>query len=210
MQSQCQPIESSQFAVRQQLLLTKNTQISSGELEKSATKPVYFQANFAGYMDMHSDASKVADYLANHQDWFCSCATPMKTELLGNNAYILAIGRRGALGYQVETKIAIVLEPEINGRYLMQSIPVPDYNPSGYDVNYQGTMELVEVPAVGDEVKTKINWQMHLGVRVRFPQFVYKLPLSLIQTTGVLRRAQPLRGSPFRTNSAANFSSSNL
>lgn len=72
----------------------------------------------------------------------------------------------------------------------MPSIPVPDYNPPGYDVNYQGTMELVEVPAVGDEVKTKINWQMHLGVRVRFPQFVYKLPLSLIQTTGVLRRAQ--------------------
>jgi len=190
MQSQCQPIESSQFAVLQQLLLTKNTQISSGELEKSATKPVYFQANFADCMEMHSSAGKVADYLANHQDWFCSCATPMKTELLGNNAYILAIGRLGALGYQVETKIAIVLEPEINGRYLMQNIPVPNYNPGGYEVDYKAIMELVEIP--GNEVKTNINWQIHLGVRVKFPKFIDKLPLSLIQTTGVLRRA-PIR-----------------
>lgn len=160
--------------------------ISSGNCVEQA-KSVHFQTHFAGYMEMDSDAQTVAEYLNTHERWFCHCAQPMKVEPIGNNGYILVIGRFGSFGYEVEPKIAVVLHPRQNGVYWMQSIPVPNYHPPGYSVKYEASMELIEVPKPGFEnssVITQVKWQLNLEVAVQFPKFINKLPLSLIQSTG--------------------------
>ncbi len=174
-------------------------QIETGS--KTAQKPVYFQADFEGYMEMYSNPQTVAEYLNAHEGWFCRCAQPMQVEPLGDNGYILIIGRFGSFGYQVEPKIAVVLQPSKDGTYLMHTIPVPNYNSPGYEVDYQASMELLEIPAefaapgmaVAYQKKgqselptvvTRVRWQLQLEVAVEFPKFIHKLPLSLIQTTG--------------------------
>ena len=188
-----------------QLPSTKNlilTEIDTyaEELEKTEIKPLYFQADFEGLMEMYGDAATVVDYLEAHKDWFARCARPMQVQPLGENGYILSVGRFGSFGYEVEPKIAVTLKFSHNGIYQMESIPVPNYTPSGYEVDYRAEMELVEVPAFegasGIEVAfqkqkmplpsaiTKVNWQLHLTVKVRFPDFIYKLPLCAIQSTG--------------------------
>ena len=81
----------------------------------------------------------------------------------------------------------------------MQTIPIPDYEAPGYDVNYQASMELTQI-ATEDRVDSKeglfsrkqtipsqiteVNWTLDLSVGVEFPQFISKLSSSLIQATG--------------------------
>lgn len=171
---------------------------SSEQLEET---PVHFQTRFMGYMEMYSDASTVADYLNAHQGWFCRCAAPMKTQAIGNNGYILTVGRFGSFGYDVEPKMAVVLEPPENGLYLMHSIPIPDEPNLGYEVDYQASMIIREIPsdfrqfelekafkkhniAQLPEKITKVEWQLEMDVAVQFPKFIHKLPLSMIQKTG--------------------------
>ncbi|WP_107668444.1 DUF1997 domain-containing protein [Cyanothece sp. BG0011] len=163
--------------------------------------PVHFKTQFAGYMEMYSDADTVANYLNAHQGWFCRCAAPMKTEPIGNNGYILTVGRFGSFGYDVEPKLAVVLEPSINGIYNMHSIPIPDEPYLGYEVDYQASMTIKEVPShvasAGikkafkkqnntqlPEIITKVEWHLGMDVAVQFPKFIHKLPLSMIQKTG--------------------------
>ncbi len=163
------------------------------------TKPFLFEAYFAGCMDMYSDAHTVANYLDNHEDWFCRCAQPMKVEPLGDNGYSLAIGNFGSFGYEVEPKIGVVLNPPVDRVYTMHTIPLPNYESVGYEVNYQAVMELKEVspevvvgsssvsqPITGclPPTITQVTWQLDLAVKVFFPKFIYKLPSSLIQGTG--------------------------
>ncbi|MDJ0558930.1 MAG: DUF1997 domain-containing protein, partial [Microcystis sp. M53599_WE4] len=76
-----------------------------------------FQTHFAGAMDMYSNQDKVADYLGAHEGWFCRCAEPMKTLPFGENGYIITIGKYGAFGYELEPKIAVVLDLPVNGVY---------------------------------------------------------------------------------------------
>ena len=166
-------------------------------------KPFSFQVAYTGSMDMYSDADTVADYLNAHEGWFYRCAQPMKVEPLNDNGYVLTVGRFGSLGYEVEPKIAVVLNPTVNRVYTMETIPVPNYNPPGYEVNYQASMELQETigeylhkkaianhifkakPARTTTAKiTQINWTMNLAVTVLFPKFIYKLSPSFIQSTG--------------------------
>ena len=189
-------------------LTFENYQLSETETDSIAehlqiveTKPVHFQGYFEGYMEMYSNIQAVAEYLNAHQGWFCRCAQPMKVEPLGNNGYTLSLGRFGSFGYELEPKIGVVLQPPEKGIYLMNTIPVPGYNPSGYDVDYKASMELLEIPVEDTAsgmanvykkhkkselptVITKVKWKLHLGVTVQFPKFIYKLPLSLIQSTG--------------------------
>ena len=174
---------------------------SQTKLEITQVKPVRFQADFSGCMEMYSDAATVAEYLNAHEGWFCRCAKPMKAEPLDDNGYILVVGRFASFGYEVEPKFAVLLQPPKEGIYLMHSIPVPDYKPPGYEIDHQASMELVEIPvelaALGmaaaykkkkldrlPSVITKVNWQMSLKVTFEFPKCIYKLPLSVIQTTG--------------------------
>lgn len=179
------------------------TQTNSAEKKAFA-----FEVSFVGRMDMYSDADTVAEYLNAHEGWFCRCAQPMKVEPLGNNGYILTVGKYGSFGYEVEPKMGVVLNPPVGRVYHMHTIPIPDYNPPGYEVNYQASMELEEI-AIEDRPSTKgglfsrkqtmppritqVSWSLDLLVKVEFPQFIYKLSPSLIQSTGDRLLAQIVR-----------------
>ncbi len=185
----------------------KLSEVSLGHIEDNQLSevleatPVHFKTQFAGYMEMYSDAETVANYLNAHQGWFCRCAAPMKTEAIGNNGYILTVGRFGSFGYDVEPKLAVVLEPAVNDIYWMHSIPIPDEPYLGYEVDYQASMTIKEIPAnlggVGlakafkkqnisqiPEKITKVEWHLAMDVAVQFPKFIHKLPSSMIQKTG--------------------------
>ncbi|MDY6781675.1 MAG: DUF1997 domain-containing protein [Cyanobacteriota bacterium] len=179
------------------------------QLEMANKIPFNFETCFQGRMGMYGELQRVADYLDAHEGWFCRCAKPMKAEPLGENGYILTIGRFGSFGYEVEPKMGVVLLPSQEGVYLMHSVPVPDYTPPGYDIDYQASMTLLEVPteeidwAVASKQRAKIaqfpslvtqvEWQLQLRVTVNFPKFIYKLPPSLIQNTGDRLLAQIVR-----------------
>ncbi|MDJ0509036.1 MAG: DUF1997 domain-containing protein [Crocosphaera sp.] len=170
-------------------------------LQPLETNPVHFKTEFVGYMEMYSDTETVANYLNAHQGWFCRCAAPMKTEPIGQNGYVLKVGRFGSFGYEVEPKLAVVLEPPLNGVYWMHSIPIPDETSLGYEVDYEASMTIKEIPAnlggkglekafkkhkisqIPQKI-TKVEWHLAMDVAVQFPQFIHKLPLSMIQKTG--------------------------
>lgn len=182
----------SEIPASNSMVLTYNNEASKQSTE------FLFQASFIGSMDMFSDLETVANYLNAHQGWFCRCAQPMQVEPLGNNGYILTVGRFGSFGYEVEPKIAVVLNPPENRIYKMHSIPVPNYHACGYDVNYQAFMELGETSAQSyshptnlfkkqiliPDLITRVSWTLNLEVKVEFPKFIYKLPSSIIQSTG--------------------------
>jgi hypothetical protein len=185
--------------IRQQPFDVLQTEVET--LDFTEAKPIHFQAHFQGWMDMYHDVDTVADYLNAHEGWFCRCAQPMTVESLGENGYILTVGRFSNFGYEVEPKMAVVLHPPQDRLYLMNSIPIPDYIPPGYHVDYHASLELLEIPveqsgtdiikaykkkgwAKLPEQITRVTWQLELGVVVQFPKFIYKLPLSFIQSAG--------------------------
>ncbi|HBB33599.1 MAG TPA: hypothetical protein DC064_17820 [Cyanobacteria bacterium UBA9273] len=155
-----------------------------------------FQGHFQGCMDLYAETDRVTAYLDTHQNWFGRCAHPMKAEPLGANGYALVIGRFGSFGYEVEPKIGLELLPQQDGIYRIQTIPVPDYIPPGYEVDFQASQWLVSLPTseyiLEQESEnfqlpptiTRLEWELKLKVGVRFPKFIQKLPQSLILTTG--------------------------
>ena len=167
-----------------------------------------FAVSFAGFMDMYSAIDTVEKYLNAHDAWFGRCAKPMKVEPLDSNSYILTVGRFGSFGYEVEPKIAVVLNPPVNRVYPMHTIPIPDYNPPGYDVIYQAEMKLTEISredylksrenvfkknvSIPDSI-TQVSWTLDLSVTIDFPKLIHKLPQSLIQSTGDTCLAQIIR-----------------
>jgi hypothetical protein len=157
-----------------------------------------FKVSFNGRMDMYSDLDTVAEYLDAHEGWFCRCAQPMKVEPLADNGYILTVGRFGSFGYEVEPKIAVMLNPPVDRVYLMQTMPIADCD-EGYEVNYRAKMKLQEVAGNAAQIQSKglfnkqtiipqriteVSWDLDLKVKVEFPQFISKLSPSLIQATG--------------------------
>jgi len=174
--------------------------------EKAAelVEPFCFHGYFEDCMEMFAPPQTVAEYLNAHHSWFRRCAHPMKAEPLGENGYGLIIGRFGSFGYEVEPKIGLNLLPPEDGVYRILTIPIPDYVPPGYEVDFNAAMELVEATAVptdentevtNEEVKTitRIEWQLDLVVSLKFPRFIYRLPKNLIQTTGDRVLAQIVR-----------------
>ncbi|MEB3336073.1 MAG: DUF1997 domain-containing protein [Leptolyngbyaceae bacterium] len=159
--------------------------------DESLLGPTQFQTRFIGFMDMNAEINQVADYFQAHQGWFRRCAHPMKAEPIGSTGYALVIGRFGAFGYQVEPKVGLDLLPPEKGIYRIKTIPVPDYTPPGYDVDFQSVMELKECPPEDTPQSetqpltiTRVEWQLDLQVTLQFPKFIHKLPKSLIQNTG--------------------------
>ena len=166
-----------------------------------------FEVSFRGRMDMHSDVDTVAEYLNAHEGWFCRCAQPMKVEPLDDNGYVLTVGKYGSFGYEVEPKIGIVLAPPEGRTYRMYTIPIPDNDAAGYEVNYNAVMKLQEIsldstqkwnrslisryPSL-DHI-TQVNWELDLKVEVEFPQFMAKLSPRLVQGTGDKLLAQIVR-----------------
>ncbi len=145
-----------------------------------------FYGTFSDCMELFAPAETVAQYLNNHSEWFSRCAQPMKVEPLGENGYELIIGRFGAFGYDVEPKIGLELLPPDQDIYRIQTIPIPDYQPPGYDVDYRASLQLVENEKnlTQDTPITGVEWELYLTVYVQFPNFIKRLPKSLIQKTG--------------------------
>ena len=157
-------------------------------LEVDLQEETKFSCTFRDCMALSASASIVAEYLNNHSEWFVRCAHPMKVQPLGENGYELTIGRFGSFGYEVEPKIGLELLPAQEGVYCIRTIPIPDYQPAGYDVDYRASLQLVENQNEDDTAKstptTNVEWELHLNVYVEFPNFIKRLPKSLIQTTG--------------------------
>jgi hypothetical protein len=148
-------------------------------------------------MEMYADAVTVANYLDGHRTWFPRCAQPMATEAIGKNGYAVTIGRFGSFGYEVEPKIGLDLLPQDHGIYRIATIPVPDYRPPGYDVDFQAALQLVEAAPDAAIISafqrsqaslpnqiTRVEWELDLKVTIQFPRFIQALPKSLVQSTG--------------------------
>lgn len=152
-----------------------------------------FHGSFSSCMEMYADAQTVAQYLDSHRDWFPRCAHPMKADPIGQNGYALTIGRFGSFGYEVEPKVGLDLLPQDQGIYRIQTIAVPDYQPPGYDVDFQAALQLIEAtPEPAQFAKgqgmptymTQVEWELELKVMIHFPRFIQALPKSMVQSTG--------------------------
>ncbi|WP_413199199.1 DUF1997 domain-containing protein [Nostoc piscinale] len=142
---------------------------------------------YSDYMEMYAPVDQVAEYLNAHSSWFTRCAEPMKVQPLGENGYALIIGRFGSFGYEVEPKVGLELLPPEEGIYRIRTIPIPDYQAPGYDVDYRASMQLKEYPnddAAISSTVTRVEWDLDLKVYLHFPRFIQRLPQSLIQSTG--------------------------
>jgi hypothetical protein len=153
--------------------------------------PVQFKSQFIDCMEMYADVAIVAEYLDHHADWFGRCAEPMTVEPVGKTGYVLVIGRFGSLGFELEPKIGLDLLPGDAGVYRIETIPVPNYTPQGYDVDFKAAMELVEHDRIDDDEyldaplrMTRVQWQLDLTVSIQFPKFIQALPTQLVHGTG--------------------------
>ncbi|BAY92845.1 MULTISPECIES: DUF1997 domain-containing protein [unclassified Tolypothrix] len=149
--------------------------------------PTKFYGSYSDCMEMYAPSAMVAEYLNTHSSWFSRCAEPMKVQPLGENGYALIIGRFGSFGYEVEPKIGLELLPADEGVYRIRTIPIPDYQSPGYDVDYRASLQLVENVSEATEnfaKVTKVEWELDLVVELHFPKFIQRLPKSLIQSTG--------------------------
>ncbi len=159
---------------------------------------MYFHLTYGDWVDLYAPESLVADYITHHQTWFSRCALPMQATPVGDRGYDLLIGRYGAFKFEVEVRIGLELIPrDASGVYRICSMVLPDYTPPGYQVNFQGLFSLQEMPCslspelvqeLPDlfplsEVMTRWQWTLDLTVAVQFPQFIRRLPQSLIQKT---------------------------
>ncbi len=153
-------------------------------LEVDLQEETKFYGTFSDCMELFAPSEIVAEYLNNHSEWFSRCAKPMKVEPLGENGYEIIIGRFGAFNYEVEPKIGLELLPPQEGIYCIHTIPIPDYQPPGYDVDYRASLQLVEENTSAETPITKVEWELYLNVYVEFPNFIKRLPKSLIQNTG--------------------------
>ncbi|MGH1396894.1 MAG: DUF1997 domain-containing protein [Trichormus sp.] len=159
---------------------TNLPEIEDTGTEKTIGTPNKFYGHYSDCMEMSAPANTVAEYLNAHASWFSRCAEPMKVQPLGENGYALIIGRFGSFGYEVEPKIGLELLPADEGIYRIRTIPIPDYQPPGYDVDYRASLQLNE--ATGEV--TRVEWELDLVVCLHFPRFIQRLPQSLIQSTG--------------------------
>lgn len=160
------------------------------------TEITWFRSHFQDAMPMLAPPHHVADYLDDHPSWFKRCAQPMGVLPIGRTGYALRLGRFGALGYEVEPQIGLDLLPQDQQVYRICTIPVPDYQPQGYEVDFQAQLALVEAATVNlweprlieklglPAQLTQVDWHLDLTVGVQFPAFIHALPAGLIHTTG--------------------------
>jgi hypothetical protein len=155
---------------------------------KNVANTTKFYGAFQDCMELYAPVSTVAEYLNAHQGWFARCAEPMKVQPLGENGYALVIGRFGSFGYEVEPKVGLELLPPEAGIYRIRTIPVPDYQAPGYDVDYRSSLQLKEHLADDESANlgeiTRVEWDLDLTVELHFPRFIQRLPQSIIQSTG--------------------------
>ncbi|MFK8182654.1 MAG: DUF1997 domain-containing protein [Phormidesmis sp.] len=161
---------------------------SSTELVSKET--LHFQGNYIGHMEMYADAKQVAEYLDAHQDWFHRCAQPMAVEAIGDNGYGLIVGKFKSLNHEIEPKIGLHLLPQEDGIYRIETIQVPGYEPSGYDVDFNASMTLCESAAedlpkdLGIDKATHVEWELTLSTWVDVPRFIQVLPDNVVKVSG--------------------------
>lgn len=151
--------------------------------------PTVFRNHYVGYMHLHADVQTVMDYLDTHQGWFRRCAKPFKADPIGTTGYAMGVGRVGAFGYHVDPRVGLDLLPQENGVYRIKTIPIPDQEPQGYEVDFQAEMRLLEAPVepkqqINGAVMTSVEWDLDLTVTLQFPRFIHRLPQDVIQKTG--------------------------
>ena len=162
------------------LPLASNLTTDETIVKETHHRPSKFHSCHQDCMELFASKEQVAQYLNSHSSWFVRCADPMKVQPLGENGYALVIGQFGAFGYEVEPKIGLELLAPQEDNYHIRTIPIPNYQAPGYEVDYNASMELVEDPSG----MTRIEWQLDLIVELNFPQFIRRLPHSLVQKTG--------------------------
>lgn len=181
---------SRQFAQADVILsnLSELDRAETGETTQSVTELTQFRSHFVDSMEMSADAKTVAEYLDAHHGWFRRCAHPMHVESIGRDSYALTIGSFGAFGYEVEPKVGLDLLPQQEGIYRIETVPVPGYLTTGYDIDFRAAMELVELSEPCKDSPshktTHVQWQLDLTVTIQFPKFIHALPESLVQKTG--------------------------
>ncbi len=146
-------------------------------------QPFCFAYHFTDAMLMGADVRTVGKYLDAHQGWFTRCADPMQVTSIGQNGYALTIGKFNSCGYTVEPKIGLELLPQEHSVYRIRTVEIPGYTPYGYEVSFSAQMRLVET-VDGNQLGTKVDWDLDLKVYIQFPKFIYKLPTGMIQATG--------------------------
>ena len=170
--------------------LIEGQKTSQKDATSSSKQTLHFQGNYIGHMEMYADAASVAQYLDAHQNWFRRCARPMAVEPIGDNGYSLTVGKFKSLNHEVEPKIGLHLLPQEEGVYRIETIPVPGYEPAGYDVDFKASMTLceskaAELPeAVEIDKLTHVEWELNLSTWVEVPRFVQVLPDNLVKASG--------------------------
>jgi hypothetical protein len=148
-----------------------------------ANAPLIFEGHYAGQMEMAADVNTVGRYLDQHQGWFPRCASPMQVNPISEHGYALVVGHFSVLGYEVEPKVGLYLAPLDQRVYRIDTIPIPNYVPPGYDVDFKAVLALKD-QATAQTPITLIDWQLSLNVKVHMPSFVSALPRGLVKTSG--------------------------
>jgi hypothetical protein len=180
---QARLLEQPMLETEQPLAISEPSSIPDTAEMASESHRTRFANSFADTMAMNADVKTVAQYLDQHQDWFIRCAQPMQVESLSRDGYAITIGRFNSFGYVVEPKVGLELLPQQANCYPIKTIEIPDYQPPGYEVDFNAKMSLVEV-VKDDQLFTQVDWTLDLAVYIQFPKFIHKLPQSMIQKTG--------------------------
>jgi len=145
-----------------------------------------FTNHYVGYMDLLADKSTVMQYLDNHPEWFRRCAKPFRADPIGSSGYAMGVGKVGAFGFYVDPRVGLNLLPPENDVYRICTIPIPDQEPQGYEVDFQAEMRLQEKPLDidGFPLMTCIEWDLDLAVTVQFPPFILQMSGDMIRKTG--------------------------
>lgn len=157
-----------------------------------------YTSRFSDLMEMRAPVEVVASYLARHKAWFIRCAKPMAAEEIGNNSYAITLGRFGNFGFEVEPTIGLELLSLAKGVYRIQTVPVPDADPSlaiPYHVEFNACLQLdeitrgegaTEISSEEDALMghTLARWELDLMVMIYLPSMLTLLPEQLVQSSG--------------------------
>ncbi|MEM9003084.1 MAG: DUF1997 domain-containing protein [Cyanobacteria bacterium P01_F01_bin.86] len=165
--------------------MAENQVTSEHMTDSRSNSPFLFHGDYAGRMEMAASRQTVGHYLDDHRAWFLRCAHPMTAESLGDHGYALTVGHFGALGYDIEPKVGLHLLPQDHGVYRIETIPIPGYQPPGYEVEFKASLELNECSdGSSGPALTQVDWELDLKVWVHLPRFIHALPKRIVQNSG--------------------------
>lgn len=149
-------------------------------------KNLVLQGQYAGQMEMAASVDNVGEYLNQHRGWFPRCASPMQVSPISDHGYALLVGHFSILGYEVEPKVGLYLAPLDQRIYRIDTIPVPDYEYPGYDVDFKAVLELKDQEKNETNLSpmTLVDWQLSLNVKIHIPRFMNALPHALVKSSG--------------------------